>query len=394
MAVTTSPPPRDLVRRDLVPAGFVPRDLVEHPDPEALIKEARRRARRRRMVNGAAAATMVGVAAVTALNLATPPQDQEPGVDTLAGAPSVGVIVPGPWVDGAVWYDLDGLHHGNRVVQTAVPLFLYDLPGALALVRNGALYDDLRTRQVWFHPWDGQPRVVGHDSIGGPGGDPQGDVAAWFEGTELVVYDTAVGAVISRTTESPVLEDPFRAYIGGFEHVSGNGFMHVSDEEVVWRSAEGTRRLDVATGRSALLHESSQTTNLRLEDVHHGTRVWGSYQTAGVTVEIAGRRQSQVTGVEPPGRLSPDGSFVAAPWRDGESLGVAFLNVRTGESWVVAGEEWNAWISWSYGHIAVVRVERGTTGPEIEFLACDAVKRTCERLSDNDDSFFSLLPNS
>ena len=85
---------------------------------------------------------------------------------------------------------------------------------------------------------------------------------------------------------------------------------------------------------------------------------------------------------------------MAAPWREGESLGVAFVNVRTGEDWVVAGEEWNAWISWSYGDIAVVRVEWGTTGPELEVLACNAVKRTCERLSDSEDSFFTLLTNS
>jgi hypothetical protein len=60
----------------------------------------------------------------------------------------------------------------------------------------------------------------------------------------------------------------------------------------------------------------------------------------------------------------------------------------------VADEEWNAWISWSYGDIAVVRVERGTTGPEVAVLACNAVERTCERLSDSGDSFFTLLPNS
>lgn len=390
MPVTTAP-----TSPDPVPTHSVRRDPVDHPDPEALIKEARRRARRRRVIGGAAVATMVGGAAATALSLATTPQDPERGLDNAAGAPSVGVIEAGPgWVNGAVWYDLDGLHHGDEVVRTAVPLFFYDLPGALALVRSGALYDDLRTHDVWFHPWDGDPRVVGHDSVGGPAGDPAGDVAAWFEGTELVVYDTAAAAVISRTTEAPVLEEPFRAYIGGFEHVSGNGFMHVSAEEVVWRSSTGTYRLDVGTGTSTLLLDSSPTTDPRLEDVHDGTRVWGDYQDPGLTVEIAGDRQVLFTGVEPPGRLSPDGSFVAAPWRDGDSRGAAFVDVRTGRSWVVAGENWNAWISWSYGHIAVVRVERGTTGPEIEFLACHAVKRTCEQLADHDDSFFSLLPNS
>lgn len=390
MTLTTPPGPR---HPD--PGNMIPRDQVQHSDPEALIKEARRRARRRRVVRGLAAATMVGVGVLLALNLAAPPQDREPALIRPAGAPSAGVNEPGPgWVDGAVWYDLDGLHRGNRVVQTAVPLFLHDLPGALALVRNGALYDDLRFGHVWYHPWDGQPRVVGEDSVAGPGGDPEGDIAAWFEGTELVVYNTAVGVVISRTTESPVLEDPFRAYVGGFEHVSGNGFLHVSAEEVVWRSALGVRRLDVAAGRSALLHQSSPTDNPRLEDVRHGTQVWGNSKTVGLTVDINGRRQSPPLGVEPPGRLSPDGSYLAAPWRKGESLGVAFMNMRTGEKWVVAGEEWNAWISWSYGDIAVVRVERGTTGPELDLLACNVVKRTCERLADHEDSFFTLLPNS
>lgn len=389
MLVTASP-----TSHSPVPSDWVPRGPLERPDPEALIKEARRRARRRRAAYGVAMATMLGVAAVIALRPSTTPPDGGPGPVSAAGAPSAVVIGSGPgWVDGATWYDLAGLHYGSRVVQTQVPLFLHDLPGALALVRNGALYDDLRTHEVWFHPWDGDPRVVGRSSVSGPAGDPAGDVAAWFEGTDLVVYDTAAAAVLSRTTQPPVVKDPFRAYIGGFEHVSGNGFMHVSAEEVVWRSMAGTHRLDVTTGTSALVDETSPTADRRLEDVHHDIRVWGDYQTPGLTVEVEGRRHPLAAGIEPPGRLSPDGSIVAAPWRDGTSLGVAFANVRTGESWVVAGKEWNAWFSWSYGDIAVIRVEHETTEPE-EFLACHAVEKTCEQLSDHEDSFFSLLPNS
>ena len=46
-------------------------------------------------------------------------------------------------------------------------------------------------------------------------------------------------------------------------------------------------------------------------DVHHGTWVWGDYQTARLTVEVGGRRQTVAAGAEPPGRLSPDGSL----WR-------------------------------------------------------------------------------
>jgi len=390
--MTLTKPPRPPYRD---PANVIPGDPVEYLGPEVLIKEARQRARRRRVVRGGAAAVMLGVAAVLALNLEIRPQNQEPGLLKPAEAPPTTVIKSGPeWFDKAVWYDLDGLHRGNRVVQTAVPLFVRDKPGVLALVRNGALYDDLRTGHVWYHPWDGQPRVVGDDSVGGPGGDAEGDIAAWFEGTELVVYDTAGGVMVSRTREAPVLEEPYREYVGGFEHVSGNGFIHVSAEEVVWRSTAGARRLDVDTGRSALLHKSSPTTSPRLEDAHQGTRVIGDYRTGGLTLDIDGRKQSPLPGVEPPGRLSPDGSFMAAPWKDGESLGAAFVNVLSGEKWVVAGKEWNAWISWTYGNVAVVRVERGTTGPELAVLACNAVERTCEQLSDSDDSFYTLLPNS
>jgi hypothetical protein len=395
MSVATPPRPPDLVPRHPVHVDFVTGDPVQRPDPEALIREARRRARRRRVVNGAGAAAVVAVVGIVALSLASPPPVQEPGLDSPVAVPSVGVIESEQgWVDGAVWYGNDGLHHGNRVVQTAVDLFLFDLPSVLALVRTGAVYLDPVAYDVWFHPWDGEPQVVGRDSVGGPGGDPEGDVAAWFEGTELVVYDTDAGAVISRTEQTPVLEEPFREYVGGYEHVSGNGFMHVSAEEVVWRSAVGTHRLDLATGTSAFLHEGSPTTSPRLEDVHDGTRVWGDYTTATLSVEADGRRQAPAPGLEPAGRLSPDGSFLAAPWNGvGESLGVAFVDVRTGESWVVAGEDWNALISWSYGDVAVVRVERGTAGPDLEFLACNAVERTCERLS-NGGGFFTLLPNS
>ena len=52
--------------------------------------------------------------------------------------------------------------------------------GALALVRSGALYWD-EMSDVWFHPWGGGPRIVGHTSVAGPGGDPNSDTAAWFE---------------------------------------------------------------------------------------------------------------------------------------------------------------------------------------------------------------------
>ena len=77
------------------------------------------------------------------------------------------------------------------------------------------MYLDPATGDVWFHPWGGDPRIVGHNSAAGPGGDPNGDTAAWFEGSDalertwqLVVYDTATGREISRTLQCRRRVDP------------------------------------------------------------------------------------------------------------------------------------------------------------------------------------------
>ena len=115
--------------------------------------------------------------------------------------------------------------------------------GDLALVRTGALYRDQANNDVWFHPWGGEPRIVGRDSREGPGGDPNGDLAAWFEGQELVVYDTAKDREVSRTIFVP------GAVVAGAagDHVNGgNLFRQVSDQQVVWDSGS---RCTVSTSR-------------------------------------------------------------------------------------------------------------------------------------------------
>jgi hypothetical protein len=149
----------------------------------------RRRGRRNRgLVVGAAAAA---VAVVLGVTVAVRAQDR---------AGSDGVVVG----DVPVWYDADGLHRGDVVEQTPVEIGELNgdtMMGALALVRSGAMYLDPATGDVWFHPWGGEPRIVGQNSEAGPGGDPSGDIAVWFEGSEalnggpgeLVVYNTAAG---------------------------------------------------------------------------------------------------------------------------------------------------------------------------------------------------------
>ena len=101
-------------------------------------------------------------------------------------------------------------------------------------MRSGAVYLDPATSDVWFHPWGGEPRIVGRGSPGGPGGDPNGDTAAWFEGYdftgengvlgELVVYDTAAGREISRSSQAQVFGPPAAPI-----------FLQVSADRVTWR---------------------------------------------------------------------------------------------------------------------------------------------------------------
>jgi hypothetical protein len=118
--------------------------------------------------------------------------------------------VPGIEVgDVPVWYDDAGLHRGDVVEQTPVELRELDgyaiKDGVLALVRTGALYLDPATDDVWFHPWGGQPRIVGHNSSTGPSANPDGDVAAWFDGSRLVLYDTATGVDLLQNQDAEAL---------------------------------------------------------------------------------------------------------------------------------------------------------------------------------------------
>lgn len=377
--------PHDRHERPTVDLEVVP---AEHDD--AVDRDHHHGRRALVLVLAAAAVLAIVAGAVALLRIdedADGPITTDPPATTTT-VPSLGGIP-----DGAVWYDDAGLHHGDVVEPTPFELNERDeIVSVLALVRDGALYDEPRTGDLWFHPWGGEPRVVGHDTETGPGGDAEGVVAAWFEDTDLVVYDTVRGVEISRTPETPVLAAPFRQYVGGYEHVVGNGFMHVSSEEVVWRSGAGVHRLDVASGRSSLVWEGSPFAELRLEDRQDGTRVWGDYGTGTLSVEVEGRGRIPLPDLEPMGRLSRDGRFVLSAVDTDGAHGAAFVQLRTGETWPVVGQHWNAWISWSYGDIAVLRVEwESGSGPAPGLFACDAEARECTQLQSG-GSF--VLPSS
>lgn len=339
------------------------------PNFDDLKRRATRRGRRRAvMVTATTAAVVAGSALAVAGSNDGRRTSPEP-----AGEPR-------PVVGAApVWYDVNGLHRGDAVEQTPVNLMEpsdashHGYRGALALVRSGAVYLDPATGDVWFHPWGGDPRIVGHDSAMGPGGDPDGDTAVWFERSgvdqsngatgELVVYDTATGREISRTRQPHVVGD-----ISCCEYRPvGNGFLQVSAERVVWLAGgkNGTEghiySHDVRTGTTSVVDG---------EDVHDQVVI---VDDSGVLTvkdhDDAVQRYAEMWGW---GRLSPSGDYVLGV--TDKPHAAAIVDTRTGGLWRVPKDDYPL-IAWSYGDIALVN--HPVDG---ELLACDATRRTCEAL--------------
>ena len=274
-----------------------------------------------------------------------------------------------PAVDAVpVWYDAKGLHRGDVVEQTPVEVGQRvggdSITGALALVRSGAVYLDPATGDVWFHPWGGEPRIVGHNSAAGPGGDPNGDTAAWFEGSELVVYDTAAGREISRTDQGGHVVSG----LSGDHNPAGNSFLQVSTERVVWYGfGPGLYSHDLRTGRTSVVDVQRERW---LVDVHDDVEVLAG--PGALVLRVKGRVEERYPDLESRVRLSPSGHYALAVESTEERHAAAIVDTRTGELWQVPRNAY-PWIAWSYGDIALVDAEGA-------LLACDAAHRACERL--------------
>jgi hypothetical protein len=283
---------------------------------------------------------------------------------------------------GPVWWDEAGLHHGDVVETPAVPLE-DAFTTRLALVRSGAVYR-VDTGDVWFHPWGGTPRVVGHGTAAGPAGDPEGDAAAWFDGRTLVVYDTARDEVISRTVETASV-DPRPEYA---EHVGhGNGWVYVSSTQVVWRSPQGLARRDLVSGTSELPWRPRPSKRVAGDfvDVSAVSAVWvggDAYEGHGTyLVEQAGSTDLlEVPELEMPGRLSPDGSWLlTAEIADG-THGVAITDLASGRVWKPFSKNTYAFFSWAYGDVVVMRTTRNGPSDAWSLTSCSASRRSCEQL--------------
>jgi hypothetical protein len=289
-------------------------------------------------------------------------------------AGSDGVVVG----DVPVWYDADGLHRGDVVERTPVEIGELNgdtMTGALALVRSGALYADPATGDVWFHPWGGDPRMVGRNSKAGPGGDPNGDTAVWFEGSdalnagpgELVVYDTGAGREISRTSQSHGVADCSGRC--GDHYPPGNGFLQVSAERVVWSTGPTIFSHGVRTQNTSVVKAPKCRYHV---DVHDEVELFGERDPWVPVVRVPGRADERYPALETHARLSPSGNYLLAVEGTEERHGATIVDARTGELWRVPRNAY-PWIAWSYGDIAMVDAED-------ELLACDAARNACERV--------------
>jgi hypothetical protein len=330
------------------------------PDFGELERRATRRGRRRVAIVAAAAIAAVIAGSVLAI---TGLDDDRRTAPVEQPKPVVGAV--------PVWYDANGLHRGDVVEQTPVEVGVLGgnsdtLKGALALVRSGAVYQDPATGDVWFHPWGGDPRIVGHNSEAGPGGDPNGDTAAWFEGSdalnagpgELVVYDTAAGREISRTMERHGVTGT-----GGDHYPAGNTFLQVSAERVVWTSWSKIYSHDVRTQRTSVVEDS-------YSDVHDQVEVGSDGRS--LVLRVPGLAEGRYPELESHVRLSPSGNYVLAVESTEARHAAVIVDTRTGELWRVPKNAY-PWIAWSYGDIALVDTEDA-------LLACDAARRACESL--------------
>lgn len=320
------------------------------PDFRELEVRASRRGRRRVLLVAVATVAIVAGAVLAVL-------DPGGGRRPEPLVPLEPVVGSGP-----VWFDAEGLHRGGVVEPVSVQVGVGRpgdklLTGALALVRTGAVYLDQTSGDVWFHPWGGKPRVIGHGSTLGPGGDPTGDTAAWFDSADLVVFDTVSNRELARATQG----DPLGPLC--CEHrPSGTAFLEVSAERVVWASPTRAYSFDVGTGSTSVVP---------VEDVQDGVSI--TEAPGGLTLRSPGRPDRLLTGLEAFGRLSPSGRFLLAVELTKARHGALVVDTRTGERWRIPNDSYPG-ITWSYGDIAMVELRDGA------LLACYPLLRVCRTI--------------
>jgi hypothetical protein len=290
--------------------------------------------RRRQRTLGVTLAAAAVAAAVGIGVLLVPHPSSEP---TPAPRPPKAVATGTP-PSTAVWYDADGLHRGTRVYAvpgTAAPI-------SIALVRGGAVYLVPSTLHIRYQPWHGVARDLGHGSreagwLLGPGSDPEGSTAAWFDGPDLVMYDTA------RHTEIARVPEPGRRVMPYYENEFGTRFHYVDGRRVVWDAQDGrTLGYDRVTGRTTTV--TPRSSDGQSPDV---TR-------AGGTLRVSGASGNG------PVRFSPDGRYLVSLDDTGAAV-TPVVEAADGTSWRAVASTTDASVGWGYGH-TLMYLQSGGTG--------------------------------
>jgi hypothetical protein len=268
------------------------------PDPRSV--RARARANRRRQWAAAAvgtAAVMVGGVAITS---ALPNQGSIPPADNLAPSPSTVAELK----DSAIWSYGRSLHLGSSELAAPDGIF------GFGLVKGGVVYStNARDAKVFFQPVDGSAATqIGDNAQLAPAGDPTSGLVSWFEAQgndgSLVVFDTATGQEVARTSVPPVLRPQANIIFPGTSPVisvsSAAVYFYRQDEEVwVYRWAAG--EVPESTGKS----------REELFDVAAGVTAQAGSE-AGSVEFVTDQGTVLATGPPPGGYLSPDGSRFAS----------------------------------------------------------------------------------
>jgi hypothetical protein len=369
-------------------------DEVEPPTLDIdLVRRRAHAGRRRKVVIAAAVAATVAVCLLVPRLLGSPssapdPVDRPPGpVDPPPGQVSR---------SAPVWADADGLHLDNRVLDLKIDPQGGPACGlepactgisSLALVDSGVVYGDQESRQVWYQPLRGPAKEIGEGSVGGPAGDPDGTTAAWFDGTELVMYDTATGTELARATppreENGPAEDEFTQPSPQRENAHGNLILEVDSEQVTWLAPAGRFHFDRRSAHTSLLPVDDA--NL---DIHEGRlAIQNDDSTATEVFSSAGDTTLKVE----PGRLigplrfGADGRYLAGV-NERDGYGVTVADTVTGELFIPQYDDYYPWIGWGYGDTLMViqdheGTDDGNPNDKSQLLACDVSEQTCQRLN-------------
>ncbi len=266
---------------------------------------------------GSAAVIVGGVAITSGLT----DQTSVPPVDDPKPSPSTVIQMN----ESAVWSEAKSLHVGSSRVAAPAGVF------GFGLVEAGAVYaTDDRDAKVFYQPADGaDPRQIGDNAQLSPSGDPASGLAAWFEakGKEgsLVVYDTAIGEEVARTSVPPALRPQDNIVFPGFGPVislSPNGvYYHGPGQEVwVYRWREGGEP------------QSTGKTKDELFDVAAGVTAQAG-SAKGIVEFVTSGGTTVATDLPPGGYLNSDGSlFASVDMNEGSLPGIVIVDTSTGET--------------------------------------------------------------